>query len=630
MSGGLFELTHSNFNLNNTATTAISGGVIRASGAFWAYYPGIFQPTGGTVELGSSLPNYIIATDPSCYFHNLTINHAPGGSNNMFSDITVNNALTINGGTLNLLGYTCNINGTAAVNSGGVLSVGNNSDLKMNNLATLNINNGGRLNAVADLGYNGTISRISSGYYSLNVQSGGTIAARFCTFEYMDGYGVHLQNGSLVDPAYAFTGCTFRNGSSGGTLLTANNSQTMQVHNAIFPANSWGGASNVWKGVNDGRVYFVDFSGPFSGESFDNDGFNRIDWVPTLTALASATPATICAGYTSQLNMAATGGVAPLTYIWSPAAGLSDPNIANPVASSATTTDYSVIVTDQLGAAVTGNVLLTVNPSLPVSVSIAASANPSPPANFVMFTASPVNGGPTPIYQWKVNGVNAGTGLSTFSYVPLNNDQVACTLTSNLATCFFPAQAVSNTITMVIVPANTSVLGNVPAPLSLCFDASNVVTVAGGGTTFNVASGASATMIAGQKIRYLDGTSVSPGGYMHGYITLTNSYCASLPPSMVSILTGEEENQQPAVGSQQSFRVYPNPTTGEFTVEATGHSSNLISQITVFNLSGSKVFTIDLKGERNHRCSLSGLPTGIYFIHVTTGNETGVSKLIKL
>jgi hypothetical protein len=42
------------------------------------------------------------------------------------------------------------------------------------------------------------------------------------------------------------------------------------------------------------------------------------------------------------------------------------------------------------------------------------------------------------------------------------------------------------------------------------------------------------------------------------------------------------------------------------------------------------VFTIDLKGERNHHCSLSGLPTGIYFIHVTSGKETGVSKLIKL
>jgi hypothetical protein len=328
--------------------------------------------------------------------------------------------------------------------------------------------------------------------------------------------------------------------------------------------------------------------------------------------------------------MAATGGVAPLTYIWSPATGLSNPNIANPIASPATTTDYSVTVTDQLGAAVTGNVLLTVNPSSPVSVSISASANPSPPGSFVMFTASPVNGGAIPGYQWKVNGVNVGTGLSTFSYVPANNDQVTCTLSSNLATCFFPAQAVSNTITMIVVAANTNVAGNIPAPLNLCFDASNTITVAGGGTTFNVASGASATMIAGQKIRYLDGTSVSPGGYMHGYITLTNSYCASLPPSMVSILTGEEENQQPVVGSQQSFRVYPNPTTGEFTVEATGQSSNLISQITIFNLSGSKVFTIDLKGERNHRCSLSGLPTGIYFIHVTTGNETGVSKLVKL
>lgn len=45
----------------------------------------------------------------------------------------------------------------------------------------------------------------------------------------------------------------------------------------------------------------------------------------------------ICNGYSTQLN--ATGG---LIYIWTPATGLSDPSIANPVASPTSTTTYTV------------------------------------------------------------------------------------------------------------------------------------------------------------------------------------------------------------------------------------------------------------------------------------------------
>ena len=53
----------------------------------------------------------------------------------------------------------------------------------------------------------------------------------------------------------------------------------------------------------------------------------------------------VCAGSTAQLN--ATGGV---TYVWSPAAGLSDPNIASPVVTfSSDTLTYTVIVTDAIG-----------------------------------------------------------------------------------------------------------------------------------------------------------------------------------------------------------------------------------------------------------------------------------------
>jgi len=77
-------------------------------------------------------------------------------------------------------------------------------------------------------------------------------------------------------------------------------------------------------------------------------------------------------------------------------------------------------------------VTMVVNATLPAGITIAASANPFCPGSAVTFTATPVNGGSAPVYQWKVNGTNAGTNASTFTYNPQNNDSVRCILTSNL------------------------------------------------------------------------------------------------------------------------------------------------------------------------------------------------------
>jgi len=65
---------------------------------------------------------------------------------------------------------------------------------------------------------------------------------------------------------------------------------------------------------------------------------------------------TICNGSTAFLN--ATGGV---SYVWSPATGLNNPNIANPVASPATTTVYTVTSTNAEGCTATDQVTVNIN-----------------------------------------------------------------------------------------------------------------------------------------------------------------------------------------------------------------------------------------------------------------------------
>lgn len=78
------------------------------------------------------------------------------------------------------------------------------------------------------------------------------------------------------------------------------------------------------------------------------------------------------------------------------------------------------------------------------------------------FTATPVNGGDSPSYQWKVNGVNAGTNSSTYTYIPLNGDVVTCVLTSS-ELCTVTNPVTSNIITMTVtsfLPASVSIVAD--------------------------------------------------------------------------------------------------------------------------------------------------------------------------
>src|SRR5665811_1093824 len=118
-------------------------------------------------------------------------------------------------------------------------------------------------------------------------------------------------------------------------------------------------------------------------------------------------------------------------------------------------------------------VTMTVNPSLPVSVTVAADANPVCAGTTVNFTATPTNGGAAPVYQWKVNGVNAGVNAATLSYIPVTGDVVTVDLTSN-AVCPTGNPATSAPVIMTI----NSLL---PVSVTIAADANPVCT----GTTVN-------------------------------------------------------------------------------------------------------------------------------------------------
>lgn len=96
------------------------------------------------------------------------------------------------------------------------------------------------------------------------------------------------------------------------------------------------------------------------------------------------------------------------------------------------------------------NVLITGCSVVVPSVSITSTSNNLCVGTSVTFTSSPTNGGASPSYQWKKNGVNVGTNSTTYSISSLsNNDVVSCVMTSN-ASCANPTTATSNSITNTV------------------------------------------------------------------------------------------------------------------------------------------------------------------------------------
>ncbi|MCU0362864.1 MAG: PKD domain-containing protein, partial [Bacteroidales bacterium] len=128
----------------------------------------------------------------------------------------------------------------------------------------------------------------------------------------------------------------------------------------------------------------------------------------------------------------------------------------------ATTFFRAVVGNGTCPEAYSASATITFIPQLPVGVSISASANPVCSGSAVTFTATPVNGGASPVYQWQVNGSNAGANSPVFTInSPVNGSTIRCIMTSSLA-CNSGNPATSNTVTMTVNPIPT-ITGTTPA-----------------------------------------------------------------------------------------------------------------------------------------------------------------------
>ncbi|MFH1320024.1 MAG: PKD domain-containing protein [Bacteroidota bacterium] len=181
--------------------------------------------------------------------------------------------------------------------------------------------------------------------------------------------------------------------------------------------------------------------------------------LPVSVSIAAVPAGVICAGTSVTFTATPTNGGATPAYQWN-VNGV-DVGINSPAYSSSTlaNSDTVTCVLTSSETCITGNpatsnnIIMTVTPNLPVSVSISESANPICDGDNLTFTATPANGGGTPSYQWQVNGINVGVDSPAYSSFALaDGDSITCILTSS-ETCTSGNPATSNAVIMTVNPS---------------------------------------------------------------------------------------------------------------------------------------------------------------------------------
>ncbi|MBN1415587.1 MAG: hypothetical protein JW973_10840, partial [Bacteroidales bacterium] len=257
-------------------TMTMDGGLLRTSKDFSVYNLD-FLPTGGAIELYGNVDSNIYLNDP---VNKLIITKDEGKIVYLSTSIHLSDSLLIRSGTL--LVDNKNLSAAKGVVVEGRLVLSNDARLDVFPTYAITIQNGGRFDSWGNDTDYATVTRIGdSGSYTFVVKSGGIISSHMTIFEYMGPDGINVQSDGLVDPAFCFNRCLFRNGAVQNTLLTINNNQDLCIYNAKFPHNLWSGYYNISKTENQGHISLYCYEDDFSGPAYEQDPYNLIDWYPT-------------------------------------------------------------------------------------------------------------------------------------------------------------------------------------------------------------------------------------------------------------------------------------------------------------------------------------------------------------
>lgn len=267
-----------------------------------------------------------------------------------------------------------------------------------------------------------------------------------------------------------------------------------------------------------------------------------------------------------------------------------DPCVANPLDTSA------------------GLIMDVITSKVPnVSVAITAGKNPGCLDSLVEFTATPTNVGSLPDVTWLINGFPAATGNVFSSSSLLNGDVIVCRINQTDGQCYLPDTAYSVPYTMVrsttpnppfIHLVGNALTTNQPGNYLWFF----------GPNSQQLTQGTNGTLLPTQLGTY--------------YAVSNNNGCWSRPSNVLNITLLDVTT----INYMDMLKVYPNPTTGQVTLDWGTQSVNM--SIEVYNPVGQRLMQDEMRGQSHKTLNLSNLASGIYYILVK--DEEGKTGTIKV
>lgn len=283
---------------------------------------------------------------------------------------------------------------------------------------------------------------------------------------------------------------------------------------------------------------------------------------------------------------------------------------------------------------------ISVKPTVEPSVSITTPTTNTCPGTAITFTATPVNGGLSPYYQWKVNGENVGTNQRKYSSSNLaNNDEVWVEMLSNAA-CVSPLNARSNVIAMTIIDssptATMTISGNTTVYTGQSSTINGVSTNGGMQAAYQWQDSTQAHTwqdIAGAVTTSIDYAPPHTGAKLRCRLTTSNT-CTSMPMVYSNVLvfgvspvTAVDNVPAASLG----IRIYPNPVNEIFTIDTLRLSENW-QTLEILSIDGKHKLLTKMIGHQSHvSIKVTHLPSGFYIALLRRkSGKSAYLKFIKL
>jgi len=184
---------------------------------------------------------------------------------------------------------------------------------------------------------------------------------------------------------------------------------------------------------------------------------------PAINLALSSNTLNPCKGSSVYLNSAVSGGTAPYTYSWTPAAPLNASNIYNPFYTANSNKTFTCNVTDAFGCTVSSTITETID-NISVSATdpkICAGTTTSLTAN-----VTGANTFPPYTYSWMPSGQTnqTATGLSAANYTITVIDNNGCTATTSTRISYYPTPSfnILSNLTNYLMGDSLSANGGTP------------------------------------------------------------------------------------------------------------------------------------------------------------------------